>query len=99
MKNKLCPVCGYEMADGPRSFNICPSCGTEFGLHDENASIDELRAWWMSTGPSWYSTVIPRPANWNPMMQLISGVFLNAPASFTGSITEKINQGMPSGFQ
>src|SRR6266446_4815425 len=46
-----CPVCGYEMDDPPRDYNICPSCGTEFGLHDVNASISELRAAWLQTGP------------------------------------------------
>ncbi len=100
MNDKFCPVCGFEMSDGPRSFNICPSCGTEFGLHDENASIEELRAWWVSTGPLWQSTVVPQPAVWDPMGQLMSGVFLNPPAGFTGSIAVTIDQqGIPIGVQ
>jgi len=78
MNDKLCPVCAFEMVDGPRSFNICPSCGTEFGLHDENATIGELRAWWLSTGPRWHSTVIRQPVGWNPTMQLLRGTTFNA---------------------
>jgi transposase len=66
----LCPVCGYEMEDPPRDYNICPSCGTEFGHHDVNASIAELRAAWLGTGPKWWSTVDPKPVNWDPFRQL-----------------------------
>ena len=42
--DKLCPVCGYQMEDPPKDNNICPSCGTEFGLHDVNATLSDLRA-------------------------------------------------------
>ena len=93
MNNKFCPVCGYEMADGPRSFNICPSCGTEFGLHDENSSIEALRIWWLSTGPRWFSRVVPQPEGWNPTIQLLSGVFLNAHTIvFDEDVLEALNQ-------
>lgn len=70
MNEKMCPVCGYEMADGPLDYNICPSCGTEFGLHDANSSIDTLRAAWFATGPRWYSGVVAQPTNWNPFSQV-----------------------------
>ena len=66
----LCPVCGYEMEDPPRDYNICPSCGTEFGNHDLNASISELRAGWIRSGPKWWSKTDPQPENWNPFAQL-----------------------------
>jgi hypothetical protein len=66
----LCPVCGYELDDPPRDFNICPSCGTEFGLHDVNASILELRQAWIDAGPRWWSKTDPQPQNWNPFVQL-----------------------------
>lgn len=66
----LCPVCGYEMDDLPRDYNTCPSCGTEFGLHDANASIPQLRAAWIATGPKWWSKTDPQPENWNPFKQL-----------------------------
>jgi len=66
----LCPVCGYKMEEPARDFNTCPSCGTEFGLHDANASIEDLRSAWLRTGPKWWSATDLQPANWNPLMQL-----------------------------
>lgn len=48
----LCPVCGYGMKEAPADFNICPSCGTEFGVHDVNSSIPELRKAWSKTEDS-----------------------------------------------
>src|ERR1700694_5615673 len=58
------------MDDPPRDYNICPSCGTEFGLHDLNASIAELREAWFSTGTKWWSPTDQMPHNWNPHEQL-----------------------------
>ncbi len=66
----LCPVCGYEMEVPPRDYNICLSCGTEFGVNDVNSTIPELRESWISAGPRWWSTVIPKPPDWNPFRQL-----------------------------
>jgi len=68
----LCAVCGYEMEDPPRDYNICPCCGTEFGHHDVNASVSDLRSTWLQTGPKWWSTVTPEPENWNPFERLAS---------------------------
>src|SRR6476620_5555846 len=68
----LCPVCGFTMEAPPRDYNICPSCGTEFGLHDANASIEELRLALISTGPKWWSASDPQPEDWNPFSQLAS---------------------------
>ena len=66
----LCPVCAYEMDDPPKDNNICPSCGTEFGLHDVNATIEELRQAWIKSGPKWWSETDTQPVNWNPFIQL-----------------------------
>jgi hypothetical protein len=66
----LCPVCGFEMKDPPRNYNVCPSCGTEFGVHDQNATIEELRAAWIATGQKWWSNTEQEPAGWNPFRQL-----------------------------
>lgn len=66
----LCPVCGYEMDDPPRDHNICASCGTEFGLHDANATMEELREAWIKTGPRWWSETDQKPTGWNPFIQL-----------------------------
>src|SRR5207245_414014 len=65
-----CPVCGYPMEDPPSDFNICPSCGTEFGLHDAICSVEELRANWIRTGPKWWSTVDAEPKDWKPWEQV-----------------------------
>lgn len=65
-----CPVCGYEMEAPPTNYRICPSCGTEFGVHDVNASIAELREAWMETGPRWWSKTDPQPVNWDPLAQM-----------------------------
>jgi hypothetical protein len=82
---KLCPVCGYEMDEGPRDFNICPSCGTEFGLHDLNSSIKDLREVWIENGAHWHSQVIPEPLDWNAQQQL-SVLMLNAPARVSSAV-------------
>jgi A2L zinc ribbon protein len=67
---KMCPVCGYEMEAPPKDYRICPSCGTEFGVHDVNATVAELREAWMKSGPRWWSKVDPLPANWDPITQM-----------------------------
>jgi hypothetical protein len=70
MRSYLCPVCGYGMEDEPANYHICPSCGTEFGLHDQNATVEDLRAAWIKTGPKWWSKTDPQPSNWDPLAQL-----------------------------
>lgn len=77
----LCPVCGYYMEDTPSDYNICPSCGTEFGLHDVNSSIGDLRAMWLRNGAHWWSPVDPVPSGWDPYAQ-VKRVMLNN-ASYT----------------
>jgi hypothetical protein len=75
VNEKLCTVCGYEMEEGPRHYNICPSCGTEFGLHDVNSTIDNLRKAWIEGGARWYSTAVPQPQGWKPAVQLARLLF------------------------
>jgi hypothetical protein len=65
----MCPVCGYGMEDPPQDYNICPSCRTEFGLHDANNSIAALRAAWLRAGAHWWSCVDPEPQGWDPYLQ------------------------------
>jgi len=83
-----CPVCGYEMEDPPKdyrvrpSYRICPSCGTEFGVHDVNASIAELRESWMKTGPKWWSLTDTVPPDWDPITQMENaGIAVRRPAA------------------
>jgi hypothetical protein len=68
----MCPVCGYAMQDPPSDYNICPSCGTEFGVSDVNSSVEVLRQVWVATGAHWWSTTEPIPENWNATVQLMA---------------------------
>jgi hypothetical protein len=77
-----CPVCGYQMEAPPKNYRICPSCGTEFGVNDVNASIAELREAWMKTGPQWWGDSDLRPADWDPMTQMENaGIVVKRPAA------------------
>jgi len=81
-----CPVCGYEMEAPPKDYRICPSCGTEFGVHDVNASIAELREAWMKTGPKWWSRTDAVPPNWDPIAQMAdAGIAVRRPAASEAS--------------
>lgn len=81
----VCPVCGYpDLQDEPRSdatggsYEICPSCGIQFGLDDEaggdSARRDELygdwRQRWIAAKTPWSSVGIKRPSDWDPVAQL-----------------------------
>lgn len=76
LNTNICPVCGYGMQDPPADYNICPSCGTEFGYNDLNSSIEGLRNAWLQSGAGWWSTVDPIPEGWDPFQQLLSGIYL-----------------------
>jgi hypothetical protein len=71
--NYHCPVCGYpDLVNPPIDFNICPSCGTEFGYSDSGTTFQNLRINWIKRGAHWSSDVDNIPPNWNPYQQLIS---------------------------
>jgi hypothetical protein len=70
LRKYLCPVCGFLLDYPPKDFNICPSCGVEFGADTVEYSIQELQDAWTERGMTWTSTVIKRPANYNPAAQL-----------------------------
>jgi hypothetical protein len=73
-----CPVCGYPELSIPAysgnagSYEICPSCGFQFGVSDDNDRItfDEWRESWIDQGMPWNSRGIRPPVNWNPRQQL-----------------------------
>lgn len=67
-----CPVCFYDLDYAPSDFNICPSCGTEFGYSDSGRSFEELRAEWLRLGAKWSSSVVEKAQNWNPIQQLLN---------------------------
>lgn len=78
MINYTCPVCGYpELDELPRddesaSYDICPSCGFQFGVSDDNDgyTYERWRQEWVEKGTPWSSVGIPRPADWNPVAQM-----------------------------
>jgi hypothetical protein len=67
-----CPVCGYALERPPTNFNICPSCGVEFGYHDAGRLYIDLRQEWVNSGAHWSSRVDRKPMDWNPWVQLIT---------------------------
>jgi hypothetical protein len=72
-----CPVCGYdglfeEPFDdvGAPSYEICKSCGTEFGYDDIRTRHSVLREKWIAKGMPWHSRATPAPPDWDPVEQL-----------------------------
>jgi hypothetical protein len=74
-----CPVCGYpDLTEPPytkesgASYDICPSCGFEFGYDDEarGVTFEEWRARWIAGGTKWSSRGISAPPGWDPAAQL-----------------------------
>lgn len=45
-----CPVCEYAMDAPAADYNICSSCGTEFGFDDRSLSHADLRQEWIARG-------------------------------------------------
>jgi hypothetical protein len=56
-------------------YNICPCCGTEFGVDDLYHSLPELRQAWISEGLPWFDDITSQPSNWNPYQQLLDAGF------------------------
>lgn len=74
-----CPVCGYpdldeppRSASGGGSYEICPSCGFQFGVDDDDKGIshEEWRARWKEKGLPWSSRGIAMPKGWSASTQL-----------------------------
>lgn len=80
-----CPVCGYpDLEEQPRSestggsFEICPSCGIQFGYTDEAGGNSQAREelyknWrrhWVESGMVWDRDRTKPPPGWNPREQL-----------------------------
>ena len=75
MKSKLhtCLVCDYpKLTEAPRtrsgggSYEICPSCGFQFGVDDDDKGIsfEAARAAWIAGGSKWNSKGTPKPKDW-----------------------------------
>lgn len=76
-----CPTCGYPgLLEPPRtesggSYEICWSCGFEFGVTDDDLGIsyEEWRRRWIERGMPWDSEGRhPRPEGWDPAAQVAS---------------------------
>jgi hypothetical protein len=76
-----CPVCGFPglteppmSRSGGGSYEICPSCGFQFGVDDEDRgeTYAGWRARWVADGMPWRSAS-PAPAGWDPRAQLRGG--------------------------
>ena len=75
-----CPVCGYpDLSEEPRtaetggSYEICWSCGFEFGVTDDDKGFtySEWRERWIEAGMPWTSAPYrPAPKGWDPRRQL-----------------------------
>jgi hypothetical protein len=71
-----CPICGYGLEYPPDDYEICPSCGVEFGYETAGRSFAELRNEWIATGAHWASPVDKPPKGWNPWQQLSNAGFV-----------------------
>lgn len=83
----VCPVCGFpKLTEAPRSsggggsFEICPSCGFQFGVSDDDAGFTyaQWRTRWQKDGMKW-AGVAPAPKNWDAVAQLKNLAAKSAP--------------------
>lgn len=96
----ICPVCGYGMSDPPEDYNMCPSCGTEFGYHDSGRTHAQLRSNWISLGANWWSSAVPRPNNWNPWQQMSNaGLRFDMPPHRKTVTSSVVLAGFPRDFE
>jgi len=75
-----CPVCAFpNLEEIPRdektgggSYEICPSCGFEFGVSDDDLgyTYEEWRNIWIESGMPWSSKARHAPSGWDPSAQL-----------------------------
>lgn len=81
-----CPVCGFsEMPYPAVPYNICPCCGTEFGVDDRHTQPAELRSTWIKAGLPWFDDITSPPHSWDPYAQLSR--VQESITSYTGSIS------------
>ena len=75
----LCPACHWpHLKEVPRSksgggsYEICPSCGFQSGVTDDDAGHTPVgwRKDWTKRGMPWSSIAHPAPAGWDPAEQM-----------------------------
>ncbi|PYV19100.1 MAG: hypothetical protein DMG21_02685 [Acidobacteria bacterium] len=89
-----CPVCGYDGLTEPRyregsggSYEICPSCGFQFGVTDDDSGYthERWRKKWIAEGMKWDKGRTHPPKDWNPVQQLKNiGVHLGSDSASLG---------------
>ncbi len=75
-----CPVCNYSglsedvvCSDGMPSFEICPSCGFQFGVDDANGiTYEAWREAWVKGGMKWWYDSMCQPPNRDTFKPLAS---------------------------
>lgn len=74
-----CPVCGYpslseppHARDGGGSYEMCPACGFQFGVDDDDRghTYARWRADWIKGGMRWSSRGQKAPRDWQPSQHL-----------------------------
>ena len=79
MISNVCPVCAYDglyepprSSSGGGSYEICPCCGFQFGVSDDDEGFDYdgWRQAWIDNGMNWFSRSRSHPDNWDPREQL-----------------------------
>jgi hypothetical protein len=76
----ICPVCNFNNLyedpyddDGNGSYEICQSCGFQFGYDDYPDRLSGQFAWrenWIEKGYPWYSKSRLAPHGWSGKKQL-----------------------------
>jgi hypothetical protein len=72
----------------PAAGYICPCCGVEFEVDDDELSHDELRRLWIARGRPWFSDATPPPPNWNALAQLMRAGYIHEVYALTGGYTQ-----------
>lgn len=74
-----CLCCGFpglheppRSSGGGGSYEICPSCGFQFGVSDDDAGFTyaSWREQWKARGSPWSSKGVAPPPGWDPNSQL-----------------------------
>ena len=86
--SNYCPVCGYDgltepvrtPRSGGGSYEICPSCGFQFGVTDDDLghTYASWREEWIRRGLPWSGAGQPPPLRWDPQIQLAKWLQSNA---------------------
>jgi hypothetical protein len=70
----ICPICAFpQMPYAAIPYNICPCCGTEFGVDDHLLAPSQIRQQWIKAHMPWFDEIISQPSGWSPAWQLIQG--------------------------